>query len=160
MPIPNKTRILASPTKLTGIENTMRIIMLDLSYIFPFRLIRPSRLLWCSGGPGHAHPTKWSLLPSALNSLCDPFFSKCYSTLQVNASRGQHKLLLAHYKLFIPVTRRVKAYTRFVGKYVTGRRKRFRPHKIDIFFIRITSRVDLAMSVCPYERCDLRNYNN
>jgi len=26
--------------------------------------------------------------------------------------------------IFIPVTRRVKGYTRFVGKYVTGRRKR------------------------------------
>jgi len=25
--------------------------------------------------------------------------------------------------IFIPVTRRVKGYTRFVGKYVTGRRK-------------------------------------
>jgi len=35
-----------------------------------------------------------------------------------------------------------------VGKYVTGRRKRFRPHKVYIFLIRITSRVDLAMSVC------------
>jgi len=51
--------------------------------------------------------------------------------------------------LFIPVTRRVKGYTRFVGKYVTGRGKRFRPHKVYIFLIRITSRVDLAMSVCP-----------
>jgi len=50
--------------------------------------------------------------------------------------------------LFIPVTRRVKEHTRFVGKYVTGRRKRFRPHKVYIFLIRITSRVDLAMSVC------------
>jgi len=50
---------------------------------------------------------------------------------------------------FIPVTRRVKGYTRFVGKYVTGRRKRFRPHKVYIFLIRITSQVDLAMSVCP-----------
>jgi len=38
--------------------------------------------------------------------------------------------------IFIPVTRRVKGYTRFVGKYVTGRR-------IYIFLIRITSRVDL-----------------
>jgi len=54
--------------------------------------------------------------------------------------------------LFIPVTRRVKGYTRFVGKYVTGRRKRFRPHKVYIFLIRITSRVDLAMSVCPSVR--------
>jgi len=27
--------------------------------------------------------------------------------------------------VFIPVTRRVKGNTRFVGKYVTGRRKRF-----------------------------------
>jgi len=34
----------------------------------------------------------------------------------------------------IPVTRRVKGYTRFVGKY-TGRRKRFRPHKVYIFLI-------------------------
>jgi len=50
------------------------------------------------------------------------------------------------------VTRRVKGYTRFVGKYVTGRRKRFRPHKVYIFLIRITSRVDLAMSVCPSVR--------
>jgi len=38
--------------------------------------------------------------------------------------------------------------TRFVGKYVTGRRKRFRPHKVYIFLNRITSRVDLALSVC------------
>jgi len=51
--------------------------------------------------------------------------------------------------IFIPVTRRVKGYTRFVGKYVTGKRKRFRPHKVYIFLIRITSRVDLAISVCP-----------
>jgi len=35
--------------------------------------------------------------------------------------------------IFIPVTRRVKGYTRFVGKYVTGRRKRFRPHKVCIY---------------------------
>jgi len=52
-------------------------------------------------------------------------------------------------QIFIPVTRRVKVYTRFVGKYVTGRRKRFRPHKVYIFLIRITSQIDLAMSVCP-----------
>jgi len=31
------------------------------------------------------------------------------------------------------VTRRVKGYTRFVGKYVTGRRKRCRPHKVYIY---------------------------
>jgi len=29
-------------------------------------------------------------------------------------------------KVFMPVTRREKGYTRFVGKYVTGRRKRER----------------------------------
>jgi len=51
--------------------------------------------------------------------------------------------------VIIPVTRRVKGYTRFVGKCVTGRRKRFRPHKVYIFLIRITSRVDLSMTVCP-----------
>jgi len=60
----------------------------------------------------------------------------------------------------IQVTRRVKGYTRFVGKYVTGRRKRFRLHKIYIFLSRITSRVDLTMSVCPYERWELGNYKS
>jgi len=54
--------------------------------------------------------------------------------------------------MFIPVTHRVKGYTRFVGKYITGRRKRYRPHKVYIFLIRVTSRVDLAMSVCTYVR--------
>jgi len=58
----------------------------------------------------------------------------------------------ASVRIVIPVTRRVNGYTRFVGMYVTGRRKRFRPHKVYIFFIRITSRVDLAMSVCPSVR--------
>jgi len=54
----------------------------------------------------------------------------------------------AGYKLDLPVTPRVKGYTRLVGKYVTGRRKRFQPHKEYIFLIIITFRVDLAMSVC------------
>jgi len=54
--------------------------------------------------------------------------------------------------IFIPVTSRVKGYTRFVGKYVTGRRKRFRLHRAYIFLIRITSRVDPPMSVCPSVR--------
>jgi len=57
--------------------------------------------------------------------------------------------------VFIPVTRRVKGYTRFVGKYLTDRRKRFRPHKVYIFLIRITSRGDLAMSVCPSARMNV-----
>jgi len=62
--------------------------------------------------------------------------------------------------VFIPVTRRVKLYTRFFGRTVTDRRKRFRPHKVYIFLIRITCRVDLAMSVCSYERWDLGNYKS
>jgi len=41
------------------------------------------------------------------------------------------------FSLFIPITRKVKVYTRFVGKYVTGRKKRSRPYKLNIFFIRI-----------------------
>jgi len=36
---------------------------------------------------------------------------------------------------------KIQGNTRFVEKYVTGRRKRFRPHKVNIFLIRITSRV-------------------
>jgi len=59
---------------------------------------------------------------------------------------------LVKLKIIIPDTRRIKGYTRFVGKYVTGRRKRFRPHEVCIFLIRIASRVDLAMSVCPSVR--------
>jgi len=71
--------------------------------------------------------------------------------------RGISSLIEGHFtklifNIFMPVTRRVKGYTRFVGKYVTGRRKRFRPHTVYIFLIRITSRVDLAMSVCPSVR--------
>jgi len=54
--------------------------------------------------------------------------------------------------IFIPATRRVKWYTRFVGKYVLGRRKSFLPHKVYMFLVRITSRVDLDMSVCPSDR--------
>jgi len=34
------------------------------------------------------------------------------------------------YNLNIPVNRRVKGYTRLVEKYLTGRRRRFRPHKL------------------------------
>jgi len=64
--------------------------------------------------------------------------------------------------IFIPVTRRVKGYTRFVGKYVTGRRKRFRPHKVYSFLIRITSRVDLdvRLSFRPDERWNLGKYKS
>jgi len=75
-----------------------------------------------------------------------------------------HTYLYSHSNIFIPVTRRVKGYTRLVGKYVTSRRKRFLPHKVYILLIRITSRVDIAMSVClsvcPDERRDLGNYKN
>jgi len=56
------------------------------------------------------------------------------------------------FRYFYTRTRKVKGYTRFVGKYVTGRKKRFRPHKVHIFLIRITSRVGLAMSDCPSAR--------
>jgi len=49
--------------------------------------------------------------------------------------------------IIILVTHRVKGYNIFIGKYVTGRRKRFQPHKLYIFLIRITSQVNLAMFV-------------
>jgi len=35
-------------------------------------------------------------------------------------------------RMILPVTYRAKGYIRFVGKYVTDRRKRFRPHKVYI----------------------------
>jgi len=81
------------------------------------------------------------------------------------------RIIHYYYNINIPVTRRVKGYTifvrkyvtgrrmrlrtRFVGKYVTGTRKRFQLI-IYIFLIRITSRVDLAMSVRPPVRPDER----
>jgi len=37
--------------------------------------------------------------------------------------------------IFILVTRRVKGCTRFVGKYVTGRRKSFRRHKVRVLCV-------------------------
>jgi len=51
--------------------------------------------------------------------------------------------------VFIPVTRRVKEYTRFVEKYVTGGRNRLRPYKVHI---RINNRVDLPMFVHIFEK--------
>jgi len=51
---------------------------------------------------------------------------------------SEQRFIEENYKiLLIPVTRRVKSYTRFVGKYVTGRRKRFRPccrHNLNLIF--------------------------
>jgi len=43
----------------------------------------------------------------------------------------------------IPNTRRVKG----IRRYVTIRRKRFQTFKVYIFLVRITSRIDLAMSL-------------
>jgi len=85
------------------------------------------------------------------------------SKIYINVNKTRFVLLaepatVASVAVVIPATCRVKGYTRLVGKYVTGRRKRFPPHKVFIFLIRITSRVDLAMSVCPDECWDLGNY--
>jgi len=49
-----------------------------------------------------------------------------------------------HNELLYPL---VKGYIVFGEKYVTGRRKRLRPYRVGIF--RITSLVDLAISVSP-----------
>jgi len=40
--------------------------------------------------------------------------------------------------LFIPVTHRLKGYIIFVGKYVTGRRKRVLAYQVYMFLISIT----------------------
>jgi len=79
------------------------------------------------------------------------FFPSTYSSVSWPYTSYPNHLNKANC-IFIPVTRRVKGYTRFVGMYVTGRRKRFRHHKVYIFLIRITSRVDLAMAVGPSVR--------
>jgi len=54
----------------------------------------------------------------------------------------------------IPVTCRVKGYIRYVGKYVNGIRKRLRSCKVHRFLIRITGRVELAMST---SKCYINN---
>jgi len=53
------------------------------------------------------------------------------------------------FSLAIPFTRRIKVYTRFVGKYVKDRMKRFRPHKIRvyIFLIRICPSVRMYAEI-------------
>jgi len=81
-----------------------------------------------------------------------------YDFLNVTISeKCSMKILIFLYFTFLyPLL--VKGYTRFVAKSVTDRRKCFRPHNIYIFLIRITSRVDLGMPVCPYVRWDLENY--
>jgi len=43
-------------------------------------------------------------------------------------------------KCLLKYVRRVKWYTRYVRKYVTGRKKSFQPYMVYIFLIRITSR--------------------
>jgi len=74
-----------------------------------------------------------------LQSTVPEFTNNTYLTSLESCDRNNCDII-------IPVTLRVKGYTRFVGKYVTGRRKRFRTHKVYIFLTRITSRVRL--SVC------------
>jgi len=96
---------------------------------------------------------KSSSLPSSvrLNSieaLTDPeiadlfseFFQSTYSSVSWSNSSHPNHSNKANC-IYLPVTRRVKGYTRFVG-----------PHKVFIFLIRVTSRVDLAMSLCPSVR--------
>lgn len=46
---------------------------------------------------------------------------------------GETKFFVRSF-VIIPVARRVKGYTRFVRKYVTGKRKRFRPRKKYVYF--------------------------
>jgi len=50
--------------------------------------------------------------------------------------------------IFTPVNRKVKGYTRFVGRYTAGRTKRSQLYEVHIVLISITNRVDQAMSVC------------
>jgi len=68
-------------------------------------------------------------------------------------------------KLIIPVTRRVKGYNRFVGqyvtfrrrgKYVTGRRKYFRPYKVYIFPDPIKYIYSCPGSLAKYESVSMK----
>jgi len=78
-------------------------------------------------------------LSQALRALI--LFCSCVSTFLLFDPNVKIRGVCVCGCVFIPVTRRVKGYTRFVGKYVTGRRKRFRPHKVYIF-----------LTVCPSVR--------
>jgi len=59
------------------------------------------------------------------------FLQSTYSSVSWSYSSYPNHLIRAN--CIFNVTRRVKGYTRFVGKYVTVRRKRFRPYKVYIY---------------------------
>jgi len=69
----------------------------------------------------------------------------------------------------LPVTRSVKGYIRFVGKYVTGKRKRFRSYKVYNSCSNSLAESNkhcasvyrsVCVSVCLHERGDLGNYKS
>jgi len=64
------------------------------------------------------------------------------------------------FSLIIPFTPKVKGYIVFEERHVKGGRKRLRPNEVYTFLISITSAVDLAITVCPSERCALRNFKS
>jgi len=51
--------------------------------------------------------------------------------------------------IFLPVTRRVKGYTRFVEKYLKGRKKLFR------YIYSWSGSLAESIEPCLYESCDL-----
>jgi len=129
-------------------------------------LLRSRRYVYCyvGGGQGSgthvpdlSYPAKSPKATQVPARITTVFKKNCVfkKDIDISATETLRTAILATSKqskqfiVFIPVTRRIKGYTRFVGKYVTGIKKRFRPHKVCIFLIRITSRVDLYMSVCP-----------
>jgi len=60
-------------------------------------------------------------------------------------------------KGFYNVTRRVRGYTRFVEKYVTSRRKRFRTYKVYILLNRINTQIGTCCAAAPNYKLNKRN---
>jgi len=97
-------------------------------------IYQKSSIPFYSTSNGYNKEELYSRVPRLLDTWID-LSSGYNSQLNLEKSRLDNKLGYTKtlVNTFHTFTRRVKGYTRFVGKYVIGRRKRFLPHKVYIF---------------------------
>jgi len=69
--------------------------------------------------------------------------------LALTSAQSLMKWSLKWNKVYEAILYPCRGYYDFSQKFATQWRIRFRPHKVYIFLISITRRVDVAMSVCP-----------
>lgn len=61
--------------------------------------------------------------------------SSIYIYFTTNSKNLVYKRIIYQVTVFIPVTRKIKMYTTFVEKFVTGKRKRLRPCKVYVYIL-------------------------